>query len=553
MLKIARMILVGYVSLFACQATSADLQPDEVAIIAVQNSLESRELAEYYAKARGIPESHICLIKVAPGKTLDRTLWDSQVRPYIRNWLLERELEEQVRCLVTTWDVPLKIGKAPPEVAAGRKAFLAAERSLRVDRLAELVDSMNGVLVEAPPEAVEFNDEQVKTVNEAMRAAFEQLFLRLQETKGTAEGRAAAQKFLRGVAIGGGLRASIQVLDRERASDPKRELELATQIERLRGQLLGLTQGRNALDWLPESVEKDEQMLAITETAFGVLESLNWIDGQIQVLEKNETYSSFDSELSLIFWPRYPLMRWAPNVWNHQLDGNSVRRTRLTMMVSRLEAPTLELAKKLVDTAIEVEEKGLSGKVYLDARGLQARAQEQRGSTADYDQALRRLAAFLEENTDLEVVLDNRNELFGENACPDAALYCGWYSLAKYVDAFTFQPGAVGYHLASSEAATLRDPNSKVWCKRMLEDGINATLGPVHEPYLLAFPRPDEFFIVLCTGRHTLVETFYRTKPYNSWVMTLVGDPLYNPFKNHPAVKLEDLSPAMKKLAGGTE
>ena len=39
---------------------------------------------------------------------------------------------------------------------------------------------------------------------------------------------------------------------------------------------------------------------------------------------------------------------------------------------------------------------------------------------------------------------------------PDAALYCGWYSLAKYVDAFDWKPGAVAYHLASSEAHTLR-------------------------------------------------------------------------------------------------
>ena len=29
----------------------------------------------------------------------------------------------------------------------------------------------------------------------------------------------------------------------------------------------------------------------------------------------------------------------------------------------------------------------------------------------------------------------------------------------------------------------------------------------------------------------TLVEAYYQSKPYNSWQMILIGDPLYTPFK----------------------
>ncbi len=57
-----------------------------------------------------------------------------------------------------------------------------------------------------------------------------------------------------------------------------------------------------------------------------------------------------------------------------------------------------------------------------------------------------------------------------------------------------------------------------------------ATIGPVYEPYLVAFPRPDGFFAELLEGERTLVEAYYRTKPFNSWMMVLVGDPLYRPF-----------------------
>ena len=73
-----------------------------------------------------------------------------------------------------------------------------------------------------------------------------------------------------------------------------------------------------------------------------------------------------------------------------------------------------------------------------------------------------------------------------------------------------------------------------------MEHGVAATLGPVAEPYTIGFPKPYEFFVTLLTGKYTLVETYYRTMMLNSWMTTLIGDPLYNPFGAHPLLK-EDL------------
>jgi len=123
--------------------------------------------------------------------------------------------------------------------------------------------------------------------------------------------------------------------------------------------------------------------------------------------------------------------------------------------------------------------------------------------------------------------------LFEPGSCPETALYCGWYSLQKYVDAFDFVDGAIGYHIASFEAAALRDPNSLQWCPAMLRDGITATLGPVNEPYLFAFPEPRAFFAALYDGR-CLVEAYFLTQRFTSWQMVLIGDPLYRPFKTRP-------------------
>jgi uncharacterized protein (TIGR03790 family) len=145
------------------------------------------------------------------------------------------------------------------------------------------------------------------------------------------------------------------------------------------------------------------------------------------------------------------------------------------------------------------------------------------------------IAKAIDEQTELDTIIEGTPQLFQPGKCPNAALYCGWYSLGKYIDAFDWAPGAVAYHLASSEADTLREPRSQVWCKKLLEDGVCATIGPVYEPYLTAFPRPDEFLALLLRGDLTLVECYYQTQPFNSWMMTLIGDPLYRPFKYRAA------------------
>jgi uncharacterized protein (TIGR03790 family) len=258
------------------------------------------------------------------------------------------------------------------------------------------------------------------------------------------------------------------------------------------------------------------------------------------MVNKNETGASLDSELALVHWPDdYELLRWQPNYLRAGYEQSPWPKAFPTLMVARIDAPTLALAKGLIDAAIATEKNGLSGKAYFDARGMGKLdvASPPPGSYEDYDRALLVAEKAVREQTTIETTLNSSPDLFRPGDCPDAALYCGWYSLAKYVDAFTWNRGAVAYHLASSEAETLRDPGSQEWCKKLIEDGVAATIGPVYEPYLTAFPRPEQFFALLLQGELTLVECYYRTLPFNSWMMVLIGDPLYRPFKNRSVVR----------------
>jgi uncharacterized protein (TIGR03790 family) len=181
------------------------------------------------------------------------------------------------------------------------------------------------------------------------------------------------------------------------------------------------------------------------------------------------------------------------------------------------------------------EKTGLKGNFYIDSGGM----------VPQYDSHLRALDSFVKTNTKIKTVMDTKRSVFQPDACPDAALYVGWYSLQKYVAAFTWAPGAVGWHIASFEAMHLRDPNSMEWCVKLIQNGVAATIGAVSEPTLSAFPMPEEFFPMLLTGKYTLAECYWRTVPHASWKMTLIGDPLYNPFAADPQVGLDKLPPGL--------
>jgi uncharacterized protein (TIGR03790 family) len=259
------------------------------------------------------------------------------------------------------------------------------------------------------------------------------------------------------------------------------------------------------------------------------------IKKQIKVLTKSDQRSSFDSELALVLAGDYAPAGWIANPYFIGFKSQKLPISRQeVLLVSRLDAPTDDIVKRIIDDSIKTERTGLSGTAYFDARWpLAAKNPPPKNKMGYrfYDRSIHLAAGRVRKSKRMPVKIDEKSELFQPGEAPDAALYCGWYSLARYVDAFKWRPGSVAYHIASAECRTLKKKDSRVWCKRMLEEGVAATVGPVNEPYLQAFPVPELFFALLLEGRLTLAEVYAFSKPFWSWQMVLIGDPLYRPFK----------------------
>lgn len=537
--------------------SAAALQPQEVGIIAMGESQDSRHVAEYYAKARGIPAENILLLEGKPSISITRDRWDKKVRPEIIALLEKNNLGDKIRCLVTCWDVPLWIDRLPTSATQyqSRKNGLVKQRAALIEEFERLLTAMEAFGRKEPPR--EKPDLLESTTEEQLKNAFSTSMKGIQERSAALTSDAEKAK-VQGVLqqcffMANGSDGMLQIMAAHTDSKkltPEQKMQQALMV--LRTQTM--QQVVAEMETLPGSESVDQLMLDFVQGQSGLMGAVRWIDGQMSLLQKNESYSSFDSELSLIFYPDYAPLSWIPNPLHYSRDG---RRKRRVMMVSRLEAPTVQIVERMIDDAVAVEKEGLKGNVYIDARGIKPDSGKGGPNTFyQYDQSLNDLAERLRKHTSLTVVSNNWAELFKPGDCPDAALYCGWYSLRKYIDAFEWKRGAVGYHLASYEAKWLRkpEPNKKPeenpWCPAMLQDGVCATLGPVLEPYLSAFPLPDDFFPLLLTGKLTLAEVYYRTLPFNSWTLVLIGDPLYTPYKTNPMLDVKDLP---ERLGGQAE
>ena len=388
------------------------LEPNEILVIANKNAARSVGLAHYYMQRRNIPPANLVELWISDKEWCSRKDYEERAVYKIRKHLREKDPNNQIRCLVTMYGVPLKI--RPPVMTTQEKKQvedLSKNRKILNDRIKALDDSQK-------------------------------------------------------------------------------------------------------------------------EQADGLRKELKTVEKRITVLTRNDQRASFDSELALVLRGDYSLSGWIINPFFIGFKNKKLSRETI-LLVSRLDGPTDKIVKRIIDDSIETERSGLAGSAYFDARWKRPGKNPNPNAKIDYafyDRSIYAAAQLVAKSEKMSVVVNEKSDLFKPGECPDAALYCGWYSLAKYIDAFTWQKGAVGYHIASSECSTLKQKNSQVWCKRMLESGVAATLGPTSEPYLQAFSVPEIFFWVLLGGRVSLAECYALSKPFWSWQMVLIGDPLYRPF-----------------------
>lgn len=244
-------------------------------------------------------------------------------------------------------------------------------------------------------------------------------------------------------------------------------------------------------------------------------------------MRRNE--AAVDSELVwLPIMKMYPLVSGPmQNEFFGQTNASIFNPTNGILLTARLDGPSPEIAKSLVDKALSAETNGLWGRAYFDTRGIT------QGSFKEGDDWIQ-AAAGISHQLGFPTVVDKLPATFSTNfPMSEIAFYAGWYDAnvsgpftAKNVD---FMPGAFAYHLHSFSAANIRSA-SQNWVGPLLNKGATATIGYVYEPYLGGTLDVGVFAARFLHEGFSFGEAAWAASRVISWQTTVVGDPLYRPF-----------------------
>lgn len=129
--------ILFFLFLVGAVGRAEEAKPEQVVVLANRNVPESLELARYYIKARGIPESNLCALDLPAGESISRGFYEIRLRDPLLKFMREQNLIEQVerdpktigphetawttlsasvKYVVSMYGVPLRIGDTKPFV-----------------------------------------------------------------------------------------------------------------------------------------------------------------------------------------------------------------------------------------------------------------------------------------------------------------------------------------------------------------------------------------------------------------------------------------------------
>ena len=115
MLKIAGRTAIITLLMLIFSGKGPALEPGEILVIANRQISASKRIAEYYCEKRNIPDKNIIYLALGHNlsETIKRDEYEKALALPIRK-RLQRRFPGEIRCLVTTYGIPVKVGSQGP-------------------------------------------------------------------------------------------------------------------------------------------------------------------------------------------------------------------------------------------------------------------------------------------------------------------------------------------------------------------------------------------------------------------------------------------------------
>lgn len=230
--------------------------------------------------------------------------------------------------------------------------------------------------------------------------------------------------------------------------------------------------------------------------------------------------AAVDSELAILPFPTAKVDGFFPNPLYRRTETKNLFDIK-PLVVGRLDGPSYQLARELIDNAIKAEEDGIAGRAYIDLGGPHKLGDTWLENVAEI---------FNEQGFDVGIQPD-KDRFNLVDRFDEPLFYFGWYSSA--IDGpfthygFKFPVGAIALHIHSYSASSVRS-GQKYWVGPLVARGVTVTLGNTSEPYLYLTHHPQYFVEALFKGL-TAGEAALYGIPALSWAGVFIGDPLYRP------------------------
>jgi uncharacterized protein (TIGR03790 family) len=213
---------------------------------------------------------------------------------------------------------------------------------------------------------------------------------------------------------------------------------------------------------------------------------------------------------------------------------------QIARVVSRIDAPTLEIAKASLDhVRLAMRQNVVNGTFYFDRYApLTSEMYD------DYSDALddfeSRTLPLLNVNTYTSTFWDEYTDVVIPKVQNDSILWAWRADRAGYT--FFHDSTTRRFFLYNADddgAGAMRDAEDKRWPMLALTSGYAASAGAMSDPTPDGYLRPRPFFEAILRGA-TVGEAYLYACPFLNWTMTLVGDPLLT-FRFPKAETLDDL------------
>ena len=215
------------------------------------------------------------------------------------------------------------------------------------------------------------------------------------------------------------------------------------------------------------------------------------------------------------------------NLYNRKIFQRfDISDSQQALIVSRIDAPTLALAKIFVDNAVTIRKQSLvNGKFYFDPYS------DLTGTEADAYEEL--MLEFQEEtlpDLNLTTFTTTFIDPYIDSVIPfvqQDSFVWSWFtdraSSSFFRDTNTLR--GFFYNADYDAAYTIRDIEDTRWCFLAMQSGYISTAGAMSNPTIEGFLNLRAFFIALLNDA-TVGEGLLFSTPYLDWTISFFGDPL---------------------------